>query len=387
MEFCSEVELGNHFVATILDVLISCKLGAISDQTSLNYNIYTGPSGIQVLDFQCSRAYITKFLNGEFDLVSSENHKVVNFISTDDNPTFLINKAAVEFFEHLHKDLEELKNNVKGKKLVITGLSLGGYIAILFTLWLHHGNDNKRMSGSEKTTRPICITFGSPLIGDKAFESVISKHPEWKSSFLSVVSTTDPFACFYSSDTSYKPFGTFLFCTLLGWHTTFEDGEAILAVLNKMASSRSRSDPRSSRPMHDYMNELSLVRSKIFHRGVICELPNEVNSNSLKAGITLQFRDIGIFDMSPDLINKLVEGKREKMTKSMGTLSDEKKLNKMKIDMAFMELFISSMRSGAGYYDCYKSDPKREEKSFHYQIIESHGRLNQYWEEFVKKRN
>lgn len=263
---------------------------------------------------------------------------------------------------------------------------MGGYIAILFTLWLHHANDNERKYDSKKTTRPICIAFGSPLIGDKALESAISKRPEWKSSFLSVVSTADPFACFYSSDTSYKPFGTFLFCTPSGGHATFEDSEAILAVLDKMASSRSRSNPCNSIRMHDYINELSLVRSKVFHCGVIYEFSDELDSNSLKAGTTLQFRDIGMFEMSNDLINKLAEGKREKMRKSMDIYSDEKKLNKRKIDMAFMEWFISSMRSGAGYYDCYKSDPKREENSFHNQITESHGKLNQYWEEFVKAK-
>ncbi|MFS7948337.1 hypothetical protein Hanom_Chr06g00558811 [Helianthus anomalus] len=108
--FSSEVELG-YFLATILDVLIPYAFGAVSGNP-LTYEIHTSPSGIKVLNFQCSLDYTTRFLNEEFDLASSENHEVVKFIATKDNPIFLINKAAVELFEHLHNDLEKLQNKV-----------------------------------------------------------------------------------------------------------------------------------------------------------------------------------------------------------------------------------------------------------------------------------
>ncbi|KAJ0846205.1 hypothetical protein HanRHA438_Chr15g0722221 [Helianthus annuus] len=109
--FRSELELG-YFLVTILDVLIPYAFGTVAEN-SLTYNIYTSPSGIQVLDFQCSLDhYTTRFLNKEFDLVSSKNHKVVDFILTKDNPVFLINKAAVELFEHFHNDFEKIQNEV-----------------------------------------------------------------------------------------------------------------------------------------------------------------------------------------------------------------------------------------------------------------------------------
>ncbi|KAM0039594.1 putative carboxylesterase [Helianthus debilis subsp. tardiflorus] len=236
------------------------------------------------------------------------------------------------------------------------------------------------------TIRPICITFGSPLVGDKALESAISERLEWKSSFLSVVSTMDPVASFFSSGTLYKPFGTFLFFTQSGGHTTFANGEAILAVLDKMPS-RSESSPSSSRQLHDYKNELSSIRSNVLCRGV-CKLTDELDKNALRAGITLQFLEVGVsLDNIPnDLIKRLMEGEHEKMKKRMNAYSEDKKLSKMKIEMAFMEWYISYMRStNRCYYDCYKSAP-REENPFHDKITEGHRGLNQYWEEFVGEK-
>ncbi|KAI3776938.1 hypothetical protein L1987_46730 [Smallanthus sonchifolius] len=332
---CSELEFG-YFVGSIFEVLIPYAFGAVSESNSSTYDLHTTPSGIQVLNFR-SLDYKTRFLNEGFDLVSSENHKVVDFISTKHNPKFLINKAAVELFEqllHLHNNLEELGNKVIDKRLVVTGQSLGGYLAILFTLWLHHVIDVKRKSGSKITIRPILLVPSS-------------------------------FAC---------------------KHTTFDDPEAILSVLDTMPSSSPGSNPSSSGQMYDYKNELSSIGSQVLSRGV-CEF-DEFNSNVLRAGITLQFSEVGVLDkISNDLIEKLMEGKCEKMKKkSLDTYSDEKKLIKRKIKMAYMEWFISSTRSRVGYYDCFKSGPTKEENPGYQEIIKSHVILNQYWENFVKEK-
>ena len=108
--FSSEVELGK-FLGSIN--IISDAYGAISKTTS-TYELHTSPSGIQILAFNCPTDYTTRFLNGEFCLVSSENHKVIDFISTGrkDKFSFSINKAAVELFEHLPDDLKCLQKKV-----------------------------------------------------------------------------------------------------------------------------------------------------------------------------------------------------------------------------------------------------------------------------------
>ncbi|GKB47211.1 senescence-associated carboxylesterase 101-like protein, partial [Tanacetum coccineum] len=151
---------------------------AISKTTSA-YQIYTNPSGIQFLAFNVLPDYTTQFLTGEFDLVSSDDYNVVDFISSKLNPSFLINKAAVILFELLVHELSQLENQLIYKPLVVTGRSLGGYLAILFSLWLQHAVDMKESHGYRNNKRPICITFGSPLVGDGALQRAISEHPQW----------------------------------------------------------------------------------------------------------------------------------------------------------------------------------------------------------------
>ncbi|KAE8689311.1 Detected protein of confused Function [Hibiscus syriacus] len=70
------------------------------------------------------------------------------------------------------------------KPLIVTGHSLGGSVASLFTLWLLEGLD------ISKEKRPLCLTFGSPLLGDKGFQQAISEHPAWHSCFLHVAATS-----------------------------------------------------------------------------------------------------------------------------------------------------------------------------------------------------
>nr|GEY50262.1 senescence-associated carboxylesterase 101-like [Tanacetum cinerariifolium] len=47
----------------------------------------------------------------------------------------------------------------------------------------------------------------------------------------------DRVACYFSSESQYKPLGTSLFCTESGGHTAFEDQDPVMAVLKAMESS------------------------------------------------------------------------------------------------------------------------------------------------------
>ena len=122
------------------------------------------------------------------------------------------------------------------KVLIITGNSLGGSVATLFTLWLLETID------FSITKRPLCITFGSPLIGDNGLQNAILKYQTWNSCFLHVVSNQDPIprvlisphnppATESASQTNvYKPFGTFLLYSKSGCGC-FEDSQTILELL------------------------------------------------------------------------------------------------------------------------------------------------------------
>ncbi|KAK9997525.1 hypothetical protein SO802_022211 [Lithocarpus litseifolius] len=109
------------------------------------------------------------------------------------------------------------------KPLIITGSSLGGSVASLFTLWL------LETINFSITKRPLCSTFGSPLIGDSGLQNAILKYPTWSSCFLHVVSDQDPVPRVLNTNV-YKPFGTFLLFSESECGC-FEDSQTILELL------------------------------------------------------------------------------------------------------------------------------------------------------------
>ncbi|KAI3670048.1 hypothetical protein L6452_41635 [Arctium lappa] len=381
--FCSEVELGG-FLGSI-DVVPDAFRALSDSSSSSSYEFHTSSSGIQILAFNCSNDYRIRFLNGGLDLVSSETFQIVDFIATKVHKSFFINEAAVELFQSLPLELKELKDQLINKPLIITGLSLGGYVAVLFALWLQHAIDVKEASGSKDTKRPICITFGCPFVGDEALQRSVSERPQWKSSFLNVVAKTDPVASFISSkiqlERPYKPFGTFLFCTESGGHTAFEDQEPVLAVLHAMASSRA-----GNMEVPDYGKHLTAIRKKALYRGV--SESGQFNSNPLRAGITWQFKEIGMHDeISSDLIQQ-TEDKQTKTIKSKKhAYEPTKKLNDMKISLTFMEWYMKTWKPKRGYYDTYKNPETIKEKDSNNGIELHRLRLNQYWQKFVNEKD
>lgn len=371
--YCCELELGKFLGS--LDIILEA-FQAISD-TTLSCELHTSLSGLKVLAFSCPTDYTTRFLKGEFELVSSE---VVDFISTKVNPKISINKAAVELFENLSEDLKELEKNHTNTPLVITGCGLGGYLAILSTLRLHKAVDEEESDG-KKTKRPICITFGSPLIGDQALQRAISERPQWESSFLNVVAIKDRVACYFSSESQYKPLGTSLFCTESGGHTAFEDQDSVLAVLKAMESSDT-----GNAELCDYGNDLKSMRRNVLYRGV--SVLGEVNSNALKEGITLQFKEINVLGIIPNSLIGKMEDKQTRMIKSRkNKFEPTKTLNEMKISLTFMEWYMKTSKVKGGYYDGYKNPRSREEIEKQQLILRHKRKLTQYWEKIVKEKN
>nr|XP_043615706.1 senescence-associated carboxylesterase 101-like [Erigeron canadensis] len=378
--FSSELESGK-FLGSI--DLLENAYNALLKTSPLAYKLHTILCGKQVLAFNSSLDDITRFHHGEFNLVSSENHKLVEFISTKVNPKFCINKAAVDLFGHLSISQKQITELIK-KPLVVTGQSVGGYVSILFTLWLHHVIDKNESNDSYKTKRPICITFGSPLVGDEALQQAIYERPKWNSSFLNVVSKTDPVPCLFSSSGEYKPFGTYQFCTQVGGYTSFKDDDSILAVLEDMNSTLSTGNFQA----HDYKSELILIQEKVLYRGV--SDIGEFGFNSLKAGITLQLMEVGLVDTQSNNRNVLIEKIEAKQAriihKRRNVYEPKRKLNDMKISMVCMERYKKSSKPTMGYYDSYKN-PRSKDEIERQQVILMHQRkLNQYWKNLVEEK-
>lgn len=172
---------------------------------------------------------------------------------------------------------------ISSSKLIITGLALGGSIASLFTLLLLESIDSKKK-------KPICITFGSPLIGDTCLQQALSQNCTWNSCFLHIVSFNDPIPRKFIKDhaSSYVPFGTFLMC-YDSYSTCFENHESVLTILET--------------PIHDQSQvfdsiEYGNIVESLYRKAICKDITNQNQgmsySDSLHACISLQLLALGL---------------------------------------------------------------------------------------------
>jgi enhanced disease susceptibility 1 protein len=76
---------------------------------------------------------------------------------------------------------------LEGKRIIFAGHSSGGGIAILASIWLL---EKCTESSTPKQLYPICITFGSPLVGDSTFNHALEREG-WSHNFLHFVTSID----------------------------------------------------------------------------------------------------------------------------------------------------------------------------------------------------
>ncbi|XP_065636242.1 senescence-associated carboxylesterase 101-like isoform X1 [Quercus suber] len=364
---------------------------------SVRYKISQQPNCTTIAFFTwsaCSKDYIIQGGGGE-DLVSSstlkESFPLFEFLCTKTNPKFSINKAALELFASIRDSLPSLKSQIDNSKvLIITGKSLGGSVATLFTLWLLETID------FSITKRPLCITFGSPLIGDNGLQNAILEYPTWNSCFLHVVSDQDPVprvlisphnppATESASQTNvYKPFGTFLLYSEFGCGC-FKDSQTILELL--MAT-------YSEGPGNQNSNQVLELYKKIvefLNRKVICGDTTGLlqwTTPPLRAGIIIQLVAIGLMrpqSLQPqgqnngldNLITKIEKQEMELvMSKGLG-FNPSKTLNEIKINMAFFEWYKKCFKEkGIGYYDSFKNGSSQTD----IEVVKFKTILAHYWE-------
>ncbi|KAM4124986.1 hypothetical protein ACB094_01G274200 [Castanea mollissima] len=238
------------------------------------------------------------------------------------------------------------------KILIITGNSLGGSVATLFTLWLLETID------FSITKRPLCITFGAPLVGDNGLQNAILKYPTWNSCFLHVVSDQDPVprvlisphnppATESASQTNvYKPFGTFLLCSESGC-ACFEDSQTILDLL----------------------------------RATYSEAPGNQNPNQV---LELYREIVEYLNRKPQgqnngLDNLITEIEKQEMEliMSKGQGNPSKTLNEIKIRMAYFEWYKKYCKEKRiGYYDSFKNGSSKTD----IEVVKFKTILTRYWE-------
>ncbi|GMJ00192.1 hypothetical protein like AT3G48080 [Hibiscus trionum] len=82
--------------------------------------------------------------------------------------------------------IEVEKAVTEKKKIVFTGHSSGGAVAILATVWFME----QYLKPEKTSTSPLCVTFGSPLVGDFIFNHALTRE-NWSQYFLHFVMRYD----------------------------------------------------------------------------------------------------------------------------------------------------------------------------------------------------
>ncbi|CAL0327693.1 unnamed protein product [Lupinus luteus] len=112
--------------------------------------------------------------------------------SVGNDEAALVNEAFLLRFRNI-LDNSSLKFEVnkameKGKQIVFTGHSCGAAMAILATFWALEVYLNPNKNQNHKP--PLCVTFGSPLIGNHIF-SHATKRENWSHNFIHFVMRFD----------------------------------------------------------------------------------------------------------------------------------------------------------------------------------------------------
>ncbi|XP_014512580.1 senescence-associated carboxylesterase 101 isoform X1 [Vigna radiata var. radiata] len=314
-------------------------------------------------------------------LKEKNNFRRFEFLCTKKIPELSFNGSVVSLFIDNLEKLDELKSKISSSHpLIITGHGVGGAIASLFTVLLLES------IGSGKK-RPLCITFGSPLIGDKKLQEAISRSSIWSSCFLHVVSYKDSLPKKLNSQpVDYMPFGTFLFCSDTG-ATCFGNPESVLELLVS-----SINDQSQGFEVADYGKLVKNLNCKAICKDFSLQGMNLTHSTSLNASIRLQLcAALGLTSNMQQLqhqnidINALVtklERLENKFMFQKMKFDPSKKLNVMKIDMAKLEWYKKHCKSqGSGYYDCFK----RGVSTIDQDAVQWQKNLRNYWSDMVEE--
>ncbi|XP_052182259.1 protein EDS1L-like isoform X4 [Diospyros lotus] len=103
----------------------------------------------------------------------------------------VVNRAFLARFQAILRT-SSFENEVKkaareGKHIVFTGHSSGGPVAILATLWFL---EQYLRPNSSSQIRPVCVTFGSPLVGDWIFPHALRRE-NWDDCFIHFIMRYD----------------------------------------------------------------------------------------------------------------------------------------------------------------------------------------------------
>ncbi|XP_031493374.1 senescence-associated carboxylesterase 101-like [Nymphaea colorata] len=301
----------------------------------------------------------------------NEKHPTLGFLATKRIPSVSIHSAPLSAFLHLldTTDLKEKLKNLTSKgqpRLILVGESLGGSVAALCTLWLLK---------STPPLPPICITFGSPLLGDAPLQKAVSNIEPWKTQFWHVVGHGDPIPRLFLPN-SFRPFGTY-FLVSGSSCACFDDPDSVVQLLEFGRPNISSAETN----FKGYGFVLKQLQEKSKYRSNVPSTDNF--QDSLKADLSLQLAAAGIGTNAQGMLLCKLEKNENAMDESRKRQGNpSKKLNEVKKWMAKLEWYKKYGESmGKVYYDCYKK--RTDERDF--DIVTLKNSINAYWKKKVEE--
>ncbi|XAR73134.1 Carboxylesterase [Bertholletia excelsa] len=339
-----------------------------------------------------------------------------------------------------HQLFESIKAS---KSVVFTGHSIGGATASFSALWLLsylqlNSNSNSSSSSSSTNINVMCITFGSPLLGNHSLSRAILRE-RWTGNFCHVVANRDVVprllfaspppplsflqlpddeknkffllvlaACAQAAASAkqlgekgepnhncFWPFGSYMLCSNKG-AVCLDNDIAIVKLLHLMLA-------RASSPTfsiedhlsyHDYVDRMSNFHF-LNNRGLMAE--GDFTHSSYEAGVTLALQSLDISTTAGTCHDEAAAAKDcLRMAKRMGmgigigvrtpnlnsaTLAIAlSKISPLRAQIEWYKASCDESNDGMGYYDTFK---QRGASRRHTKVNMNRIKLARFWDDII----
>ncbi|XP_059077747.1 lipase-like PAD4 [Cryptomeria japonica] len=317
----------------------------------------------------------------------------------------------------LEIQMDKFSKQRREQTIIFVGHSIGGAVATLATIWLLE----KRM----RQISSICITFGSPLVGDTVLMQSIDCQG-WSGNFCHVVSKLDivprmllaPFesigqhlnsifpqrgsimgndsvslmhpssleACRKLLDnikclresSPYKPIGTYMFCSVHG-AACIEDPQAVLKMMILTLQSTEEKGIAAAL-ISEHISYGDKLRH-VIESGYSTKTSNISSESSFEMGIALQLEAMGFQTQNNHAFDALKEPEDLKNKLGMDIENLNKKLSERQSEMAELEWYIKTVCEGnsRSLYDVFRDlDEKKESRVNLIRIS-----LRNFWDDII----
>ncbi|KAJ6293983.1 hypothetical protein OIU76_022121 [Salix suchowensis] len=337
-------------------------------------------------------------------------------------------------------ELEVKKAVDDRRKVVFTGHSSGGAIAILATVWFLEVN-----SRLANFIEPLCLTFGSPLVGDRII-NIALRREKWSRCFVNFVmrldivprislsplssighqlqrvldyfnqnpqqppadapdfyetvvknasSVANYAACKIMGSTNplletvssfielspYRPLGTYVFCTGTGKLVEISNADAVLQVLfySSQLSTEEERVPVAQTSLRDHLNYENYLKECLRTPIVtsLFHLHQEAPPVTSTANVDMDLNDLGLSERA-SLCLRAAEALEKQKLRNQNTI-DGKQIDIEKC-LGNLERYKSTCAHKAGYYDAFKSSDQKEDFHANVNRLELAG----IWDEIIE---